>query len=70
MKVGKIGQFNRIVIKVGSALLLDNNESLTVTGSIISPMKLSNYIIDVLKYSLFLLVLSLLDLLISEKEIA
>ena len=26
MKVGKIGQFNRIVIKVGSALLLDNNE--------------------------------------------
>ena len=26
MKVGKIGQFNRIVIKVGSALLLNNNE--------------------------------------------
>ena len=26
MKIGKIGQFNRIVIKVGSALLLDNNE--------------------------------------------
>ena len=26
MKLGKIGQFNRVVIKVGSALLLDNNE--------------------------------------------